>query len=94
MAVADIALIEVESNPSRVHFGSERPLVRSSLQVPEDRLDPALFFRASRHQMFNLHFVESVDSTVDDRFTAHLRTAQLVDVSRRHSKRLRDRLSL
>ena len=67
VAVADIALIEAEGNYSRVHFGSERPLVRSSLQALEDRLDPALFFRASRHQMFNLRFVESVESTVDDR---------------------------
>ena len=44
--------------------------------------------------MFNLRFVESVESTVDDRFTVRLRTRQLVDVSRRQSKRLRDGLSL
>lgn len=94
VAVADISLIEAEGNYSRVHFAANRPLVRTSLQALEDRLDPALFFRASRSQLFNLRFVESIESDVDESLIVRLRGGQTVHVSRRQTKRLKDTLSV
>jgi two-component system LytT family response regulator len=66
VTIAEIALFEGEGNYARVHFGSNRPLIRTSLNALEARLDPAVFFRASRRHLFNLRFVDRVDAGVDD----------------------------
>ena len=94
VALAEIALIEAEGNYSRVHLGADCPLVRSSLQALEARLDPATFFRCSRSQILNLRFVESIERAFDDGLTVRLRTGQVAQVSRRRARRLQDSLSL
>jgi two-component system LytT family response regulator len=94
IALADIALCEAEGNYTRVHFGTNRPLIRRSLQTLEARLDPAVFFRVSRSHIVNLRFIEAMAPAVDDSYTVRLRGGQLVPVSRRQSRRLRDTLSL
>ncbi len=92
--LADIALCEAEGNYTRVHFGTNRPLIRRSLQALEARLDPAVFFRVSRSHIVNLRFIEEMAPAVDDSYSVRLRGGQLVPVSRRQSRRLRDTLSL
>jgi len=94
VTIADIALFEGEGNYARVHFGSNRPLIRTSLNALEARLDPALFFRASRRHLFNLRFVERVDAGVDDGYTVTLRGGATVTVSRRQARQLREQLGL
>src|SRR5208282_1455801 len=46
--VADISLLESEGNYTRLHFAGARPLIPRSLTALEERLDPAMFFRAGR----------------------------------------------
>jgi two-component system, LytTR family, response regulator len=92
--IADIALFEVEGNYARAYFGANRPLIRSSLNELEARLDRAVFFRASRQHLINLRFVESVERAADDTYIVHLRNGNVVPVSRRQSRHLRDTLSL
>jgi two-component system, LytTR family, response regulator len=69
-------------------------LIRSSLDALESRLDPKVFFRASRRHLINLRFVEHVDPSVDESYTVRLRGGVVVDVSRRQSRRLREQLGL
>ena len=92
--IADIALFEVEGNYARAYFGANRPLIRSSLNELEARLDRAVFFRASRQHLINLRFVESVERAADDTYVVHLRNGSVVAVSRRQSRYLRETLSL
>ncbi len=94
VTIADIALVEGEGNYARVHFGTNRPLIRTSLNALEARLDPALFFRASRRHLFNLRFVERIEAGVDDGYTVTLRGGVPVAVSRRQARLLRERLGL
>jgi two-component system LytT family response regulator len=94
VALADVTLFEADGNYTRIHFGPNRPLIRSSLQSLEARLDPAVFFRASRSHIINLRSVETVDRGVDDSYTVRLRGGHAVPVSRRQSRRLRETLSL
>ena len=94
VAVTDVALFESDGNYTRVYFGSHRPLIRSSLNALEARLDASAFFRASRNHIVNLRFVESVEGGVDDSYTLRLRSGQTVAVSRRQSQRLRETLRL
>ena len=91
---ADIVLFEVEGNYARAYFGSNRPLIRASLNALEAKLDPALFFRASRQHIVNLRFIESVETAPDDTYIIHLKNWSEVPVSRRQSRQLRESLGL
>ena len=70
---AEIVLFEVEGNYTRAYFSGNRPLIRASLNALEGRLDPGLFFRASRQHIVNLRFIESVETAPDDTYIIHLR---------------------
>jgi two-component system, LytTR family, response regulator len=94
VAVADIVLFEAEGNYTRAFFGTERPLIRTSLQALESRVDPQLFFRASRRHLVNLRHVQGIDEDVDDSYTVRLSGGLRVAVSRRQSRKLRESLSL
>ena len=91
---AEIVLFEVEGNYARAYFGGNRPLIRVSLNALEAKLDPAVFFRASRQHIVNLRFIESVESTSDDTYIIHLKNKTEVPVSRRQSRQLRESLGL
>ena len=91
---AEIVLFEVDGNYARAYFGGNRPLIRASLNALEAKLDPALFFRASRQHIVNLRFIESVDTAPDDTYIIHLKNKSEVPVSRRQSRQLRENLGL
>jgi len=90
----DIFLLESEGNYARVWFGSDRPLIRRSLNTLEQDLDPAVFFRASRRQIINLKWIEKVDIGVSGGLVVTLRGGTTVEMSRRQSARLREIMSL
>jgi two-component system LytT family response regulator len=94
VALADIELFEADGNYTRAFFKAERPMIRTALQSLEQKLDPAVFFRASRRHVINLRHVEAIDDGVDDSYTVRLRSGRTVTVSRRQSRRLRETLSL
>jgi len=94
VTMGEIVFFEGEGNYARVHFGTNRPLIRASLTALEARVDPALFFRASRRHLINLRFVERIDPGVDDGYTVSLRGGHSVTVSRRRSRQLRESLGL
>ena len=91
---SEIVLFEVEGNYTRAYFEGNRPLVRVSLNALEARLDPSLFFRASRRHIVNLRFIESLETTPDDAYIIHLKNKSQVPVSRRQSRQLRESLGL
>jgi two-component system, LytTR family, response regulator len=92
--VSDIFLLESEGNYTRLHFGNERPLICRSLAALEERLDPAVFFRAGRKYILNLKWVESVEIGIDGNLIAMMRNGTNVELSRRQSIRFREALSL
>jgi two-component system LytT family response regulator len=90
----EIFLLESEGNYTRLCFGSERPLIRRSLNALEEQLDPAMFFRAGRKQIVNLKWIEKVDIGIAGGLEVTLRGGRAVEMSRRQSVRLREILSL
>src|SRR5215469_648460 len=62
--VTDLVLLESEGNHTRLHFGSNRPMMARSLNYLEERLDPAMFFRANRRTIINLMYVECIEPWV------------------------------
>ena len=92
--IADIFLLESEGNYTRVYFGTERPLIRRSLNALQEQLDPAVFFRAGRKEIINLKWIDTVDITVSGGLLVNLRGGRKVEMSRRQSVRMREILSL
>ncbi|HEY4363671.1 MAG TPA: response regulator [Bryobacteraceae bacterium] len=90
----EIFLLESEGNYTRLHFGAEQPLIRRSLNVLEQQLDPAVFFRASRKQILNLQWIDKVDIGFAGGLAVTLRGGRRIEMSRRQSERLREILSL
>ena len=90
----EIYLLESEGNYTRVHFGSEKPLIRRSLNSLEAQLDPAVFFRAGRKEILNLQWIDRIDLAVSGGLMATLRGGRTVEISRRQSVRLKEVLSL
>jgi two-component system, LytTR family, response regulator len=94
VTMGEIVYFEAEGNYARVCFGANRPLIRTSLNALASRLDPALFFRASRRHLVNLRFVEHVHRARDEGFVVRLRGGHAVSVSRRQSRALQAALEL
>jgi two-component system LytT family response regulator len=92
--LSDIVLLESEGNYTRLFFGKDKPLISRSLATLEERLDPTLFFRASRQHMVNVKAIEKVDTNVAGNLIVTLRGGHAVEMSRRQSLRLREVLSL
>jgi two-component system LytT family response regulator len=94
VALRDIVLLESEGNYTRLYFGGQRPLVLRSLNYLEDRLDTALFFRASRKHILNLKFIESIDAWANGGFLVRLKGKFEVEMSRRQAQKFKEVMSL
>jgi two-component system LytT family response regulator len=94
IALEEIRLLESEGNYTRVYFGGNRPLVYKSLNALETRLDPAVFFRASRSHIVNLRDIESIEPQAEGGLVALLTGGIKIGISRRQSRKLREVMSL
>ncbi|HEX4809283.1 MAG TPA: LytTR family DNA-binding domain-containing protein [Bryobacteraceae bacterium] len=92
--VRDIFLLESEGNYTRLYFANERPLIPRSLASLQERLDPALFFRAGRSYIVNLEWVKRVEPCMAGNLLIVLPGGIKVEMSRRQSARFREVLSL
>jgi two-component system LytT family response regulator len=92
--LGDISGFETCGNYAQAWFDGQRPLIARTLGYLEERLDPALFFRASRSHLVNLRWVQSIVPWVNDGYRVTLRDGHTVEVSRRQGKLLRERLEL
>jgi two-component system LytT family response regulator len=92
--VGQIRLLESEGNYTRVHFGPEHPLLFRSLNAMEERLDPAVFFRANRQQIVNLRWIDKIEPWFSGGLALDLKGGGRVEISRRKALEFRTRLSL
>ena len=94
VALGEIQRIVVDGNYAQVWFGGQRALLPRSLSALEERLDPALFFRANRHTLINLRMVQGVEPAVGDGYVLTLRDGSEVELSRRQAREFRERMAL
>lgn len=92
--LGEISLINVEGNYVRVFFRNTKALLCRSLNYVEERLDPAIFFRANRQQMVNMDFVARIEPWIGDGLMLSLKDGTRVEVSRRQARELKQRLTL
>ncbi len=89
-----IERIESEGNYSRLFYGSEKIMLRSSLNQLEERLPEDLFFRANRQQIVNLDEVVEVEPWFNQSLRLELRSGTKVELSQRQSVKFRERMGL
>jgi two-component system LytT family response regulator len=90
----DVRLFESEGNYVRIYFQTNRPLILRSLNYLDERLDPKVFFRASRKHILNLRWIESVENWFNGGLMVKLRGGEQVEISRRQASRLKEMMSL
>jgi two-component system LytT family response regulator len=87
VTVKNIALMESEGNYTRLHFDGNRPMLLRSLTDLQERLDPAIFFRANRKQIINLKFVESIAPWPNEGYLVKLKGGFQIEMSRRQAQK-------
>jgi two-component system, LytTR family, response regulator len=87
----EVRLITADGNYLTLSWGELKPQLARPLTVLEQRLDPALFFRANRSQIINLDFIEAVEVGVGGRLHVQLRGGPEVEISRRQAQLFRRR---
>ena len=92
--LSDIFLFTSEDNYVRVHFGTEKPLHRKSLNLLTEKLPPELFFRANRQQIINLAHITDIEPFLHGTLSVTLRGGIRVEISVRRAGEFRERLSL
>ncbi|MCC5944595.1 MAG: response regulator transcription factor [Bernardetiaceae bacterium] len=93
--IADIFLIESIGNYCKIFFEDKSPFLKKSLIQLEGRLPERLFFRANRHQLINLEYVQHIDLNFKNRLLVYLgETNTAVEISTRQSLRFKELMSL
>ena len=92
--LSNIFLFESEDNYVRVHFETNSPLHRKSLNMLEEKLPPELFFRANRRQIFNLSFITAIEPFFHGSLRVTLRGGIRVEISVRRAGAFKEFLSL
>ncbi len=92
--LSEIFLFESEDNYVRVHFGTEKPLHRKSLNMLTEKLPPELFFRANRKQVINLAYITGIEPFFNGTLRITLQGGIRVEISVRRAGEFRERLSL
>ncbi|MGM9482472.1 LytR/AlgR family response regulator transcription factor [Roseateles sp. NT4] len=92
--LGDIAGFESCGNYAQAWFDGQRPLINRTLTSLEEKLDPQLFFRASRSHLINLRWIQGIEPWSNDGYRVLLRDGHQVEVSRRQAKLLREKLEL
>jgi two-component system LytT family response regulator len=87
----EVRLISADGNYLKLSWGTLEPQLARPLTVLEQRLDPALFFRANRSQIINLDFIEAVEVGVGGRLHVQLQDGPEVEISRRQAQLFRRR---
>lgn len=92
--LSEVSVITSEGNYVRLQWGKNRPLLGRSLAALESKLDPRRFFRASRRQIVNLDFIQSVELGEGGRLHLQLRDGPEIEISRRQARAFRARATI
>ncbi len=100
VTLKDVRYFESEGNYVRVRFEDQKPLVLRSLNKLEEKLDPLVYFRASRKHIINLRWVDKIEPWFNGGLMVKLKSLdkngqpESIEVSRRQAARFKDLLSL
>ncbi len=92
--LSDIHYIESLENYARLYFGDQKAMIKRSLNLLEEKLDPTVFFRANRSQIINTHYIQEIHPHFNNRLQIKLTSGETIDVSSRQSVKFKNWNSL
>lgn len=94
LPVTEITSFEADQEMVAIHTASREYTTDMTLTELEQKLDPARFFRAHRKTIINLDHLLRLEPVEGSRFVAVLSDGNKIEVSRKSSRRLREKLGL
>lgn len=87
--LSNISLIESVENYARLYFSGKTVLIKRSLNLLEEKLDPSLFFRINRSQIINTEFITEIHPYFNHRLQITLSTGETLEISNRQSAKFK-----
>jgi two-component system LytT family response regulator len=92
--LSDIRLIQSMDNYARLFFGNEKAMIKRSLNVLADKLDPTVFFRINRSQIINTQYIKEIHPYFNGTLQITLTSGESLEVSSRQSAKFKNWNSL
>jgi two-component system LytT family response regulator len=92
--LSEIYFIESLDNYARLYFGNEKAMIKRSLNLLEEKLDPTVFFRTNRSQIINTHYIKEIHPHFNNKLHITLTTGETIEVSSRQSVKFKNWNSL
>jgi len=88
----EIDWIEASGNYLKLHVGAESYLVRQTMSLMEEQLDPSTFVRIHRSQIVNIDRIKEMHPLFNGEYEVVLRTGARLTLSRGYRDKLQSRL--
>ncbi len=92
--LSEIYFIESLDNYARLYFGDHKAMIKSSLNLLENKLDTTVFFRANRSQIINIQYIKEIHPYFNNKLQITLTTGKKIEVSSRQSVKFKNWNSL
>lgn len=92
--LTDIRLIQSMDNYARLFFNEEKAMIKRSLNILQEKLDPAVFFRINRSQIINTHYIKEIHPYFNNKLQIVLTSGEKLEVSSRQSAKFKNWNSL
>jgi two-component system LytT family response regulator len=83
--ISEIHFIESIGNYARLYFGNNKAMIKRSLNLLSEKLDPIYFFRINRSQIINTQFIKEIHPYFNNKLQVILTTGEKLEVSSRQS---------
>tara|TARA_R110002167_G_scaffold152197_9_gene346124 strand:+ start:1662 stop:2384 length:723 start_codon:yes stop_codon:yes gene_type:complete len=92
--LSDIRLIQSIDNYARLFFGDEKAMIKRSLNLLAEKLDPTVFFRINRSQIINTQYIKEIHPHFNNKLQIILTSGESLEVSSRQSAKFKNWNSL
>ena len=92
--LSEIHFIESLDNYARLYFGNQKAMIKRSLNLLEEKLDPTVFFRTNRSQIINTQYIKEIHPHFNNKLHITLTTGETIEVSTRQSVKFKNWNSL
>ena len=92
--LTEIHFIESLDNYARLYFGSKKAMIKRSLNLLAEKLDPKIFFRINRSQIINTQYIKEIHPHFNNKLQIILITGETLEVSSRQSVKFKNWNSL
>ena len=92
--LTEIYFIESLENYARLYFGNQKAMIKRSLNLLAEKLDPKVFFRINRSQIINTQYIKEIHPHFNNKLQVTLTTGETLEVSSRQSVKFKNWNSL